>query len=232
MFRNRLTQSGSKNAPREMNIFLFIHSGAIDFVYADGTRLRAEAKNMLYIPKGTVYTSIYVEDNTEITSIQFQMQDENGDFTFADSIELLPSTTAKQLEVLFTEFHSILPTELQFINRARKLYSLIESLNRLLNKSSYSLQYTTILPGVELLINNFCKNIPISEIAAAATVSECYFRRIFKQHFNVSPIEYRNQLRLAYVDELLQSGLYTCGEAIEAAGFLNASHYYKIKRRK
>lgn len=215
-----------------MNIFLFIHSGAIDFVYADGTRLQAEAKTMLYIPKGTVYTSIYTADKTEITSIQFQMQDENGDFTFSDEIEIMPASSAEQFEPLFSEFHSLSPVENQFFRRTRKLYSLMEALNRSLNKANFSLQYISILPGVNLLINNFRSNVPISEIAAAAAVSECYFRRIFKQHFGSSPIDYRNKLRVAYVDELLQSGLYTTAQAIEAAGFLNASHYYKIKRRK
>ena len=91
-----------------------------------------------------------------------------------------------------------------------------------------------IKPVVRYINNNYKENRRVSEYAAMAYVSESHFRKLFLTATGMSPIEYRNSLRLKAAAELIDEG-YTVYEAAEAVGFNSASFYCRLvasERRK
>lgn len=229
--RHKFTQYSSKSVARETNIFIYIHFGKLRFECKDGSIYIAEKNTIVYIPKGALYVSTYLEENTEITSVQFQMCDNDEDFTFSDSIEMMEPVFAKYYEPLFNAFHKPLSTENLLLGRMHHLFTLFEALLDANYDKYNDPRYKTIQPGVNMLRDRFNENLPISELAKAANISECYFRRIFKYYFGVSPIEYRNKLRIAYIRDLIQNHVCTVSEAVASAGIDNTSYYYKLKKK-
>ncbi len=63
-------------------------------------------------------------------------------------------------------------------------------------------------------------------------MSEVNFRRAFREYMGVSPIDYRNALRLEYAGRLLRSGEYNVSEAAELSGFSNISFFIRSYKKK
>ena len=57
-------------------------------------------------------------------------------------------------------------------------------------------------------------------------MSESNFRKLFKEYTGVSPIEFRNRIRIAEVQKMTDSGEYRISEAAYATGFNNMSFFY------
>ena len=63
-------------------------------------------------------------------------------------------------------------------------------------------------------------------------MSEVGFRRLFHQYTGLSPIEYRNDLRLENARIKLQSGEFNVSEVAEASGFSNLSFFIRLYKKK
>ena len=63
-------------------------------------------------------------------------------------------------------------------------------------------------------------------------MSEVNFRRLFKEYTGMSPIDYRNDLRLKNAKNMLQSGEYNVTEAATASGFSNLSFFIRLYKKK
>ena len=69
-------------------------------------------------------------------------------------------------------------------------------------------------------------------MAKRCNVSETYFRKLFFENYQITPLEYINNLRTEYAIELLESGYYNVTEVAEKCGFGNAYYFSTfIKKR-
>lgn len=83
-----------------------------------------------------------------------------------------------------------------------------------------------IAPGVALLRRDF-KNpkLTVAQAAKACYVSEVYFRRVYKQHFGVSPLQALLALRFDHAAGLLRSGYYTVEQTARQSGFSDVKYF-------
>jgi len=63
-------------------------------------------------------------------------------------------------------------------------------------------------------------------------MSEVNFRRLFREYTGMSPIDYRNDLRLKNARAMLASGEYNVTEAAEASGFSNLPFFIRLYKKK
>ena len=63
-------------------------------------------------------------------------------------------------------------------------------------------------------------------------MSEANFRRRFREYIGVSPIDYRNDIRLTHAKNKLQSGEYNVSEAAYESGFTNLSFFIRLYKKK
>ena len=86
-----------------------------------------------------------------------------------------------------------------------------------------------IKKALDIIHSSYRKEqIEISELAESCALSEAYFRKLFKKIHGVSPIQYVIDLRLDFASHLLQSGLYTVGEAAQRSGFSDPKYFSRI----
>jgi len=93
-------------------------------------------------------------------------------------------------------------------------------------------KYRRLRPALNSLNTDSARSAKISEYADMCGMSEVNFRRLFREYTGMSPVEYRNNVRLKRAHAKLQSGEYTVSEAAESTGFPNTSFFIKLYKQK
>lgn len=75
------------------------------------------------------------------------------------------------------------------------------------------------------------EQISVTQLAKMSSVSESYFRRLFREICGVSPNRYIINLRLEYASQLLQSQLYTVAEVGEKSGFSDIKYFSRLFKK-
>lgn len=215
---------------RRKHGFVYVVKGAMIDTFSDKTtdEISLKAGDLIFIPKGTEYTGTYTEDETEINIIQFDLVSGT-----------LPSYLSKPLKLSFLRGNdSIQAFLLPHENTALRhpfycmscLCKLLWEIDRVYAKIPQ--QYNRLKEAFTELANRCFENRPISYYAELCNMSEPNFRRLFRACTGVSPIEYRNDLRLSCARAKLQSGEYNVTEAAESSGFTNLSFFIRLYKEK
>ncbi len=114
------------------------------------------------------------------------------------------------------------------------LYHIIYMANRQTNLNAPSANLnTTINDAVEFIHKHYKSgHISVAELARLSSVSETYFRRLFKRIYLVSPSQYIINLKLEYASQLLSSKLYSVSEVSERSGFNDVKYFSRLFKRK
>ena len=75
-------------------------------------------------------------------------------------------------------------------------------------------------------------NIKVSELSQMCSLSETYFRKIFKKFSGVSPQQYIMDLKLEFAFHLLGSNLYTVSEVAHKSGFEDTKYFSRVFKKK
>lgn len=228
-------RSTNNLAGRRNNGLLYIRSGEAQFWEKSGQSIIAKEDELIYIPKGCCYKMQYTADETSFVLVDLEITDKSGkDVLLAKSIALLASDDIshrisgimsgldicggiKNLSALFRR------KELVY-----KLLSAVYESNPM--PSVKAPKYPQILEGVRLLEQTYLENIPVSRFAEASNVSISLFRTLFSKQYGMSPVQYRNRLRIDRAAVILSEGSSTVFEAAYACGFENIGYfcrYYK-----
>ncbi len=90
-----------------------------------------------------------------------------------------------------------------------------------------------IAPALEYIHSNYTKQqFNIGALAEMCSISEDYFRKLFKSTYNISPRKYINRLKTAYATELINSGMHTITDACYLSGFENVSYFSREFKKK
>lgn len=83
-----------------------------------------------------------------------------------------------------------------------------------------------IAPGVQMIRQHFRDpKLTVAQAAKACFVSEVYFRRVYKQHFGVSPLQDILRLRFDHAANLLRSGYYSVEQTARQCGFTDVKYF-------
>ena len=82
--------------------------------------------------------------------------------------------------------------------------------------------------GILYLENNYLQDVTVSELAKMCNTSESNFRRLFKKYKKMSPVTYKNYLKIKKSCDLLRSGEYSIAEAADAVNIPDICYFYKL----
>ncbi|MBQ8814059.1 MAG: helix-turn-helix transcriptional regulator [Lachnospiraceae bacterium] len=88
--------------------------------------------------------------------------------------------------------------------------------------------YRNIYKGILYIENNYLDEIDVGYAASLCHLSESRFRIYFKEYKNMSPITYRNFLRIKKAKELLESGEYNVTEASASVNIPDLCYFYRL----
>jgi len=215
---------------RPYHAFIYTESGRMldSFVHPVKESITADAGTLVFIPKGARYYGTYLEANTSIKIIQFDIScGQLPDYLFCPKKINLPN--AKSIVNAF--FEAVDNTK---SNHIFHYFSLIYDLLWQIDVEHRGLpkKYSRLAPALDDISLYPYKNDKISHYAKMCYMSEVNFRRLFREHTGKTPIEYRNELRLDKAKTMLQSGEYNVSECAELTGFSNLSFFIKLYKKK
>ena len=215
---------------REKHGFIYITSGALlmSFSNFEIEMLRATKGEMIFVPKGSVYNGVYLEKNTTVQIVQFDIF--GGElpaylslptkFDLPNSCELFEPFFRPIEDHTFSHPFYYLSHLYQF------LWEIDKSHTKLAPK------YKSLQPALTEIIKFRSENKKVSYYADLCNLSEPYFRKLFCEYTGMSPVDYRNDLRLTDAKNKLQSGDYNVSDAAYASGFTNLSFFIRLYKKK
>lgn len=210
---------------RPDHAILWIRSGVFRMNFPDGSHLTAHAGSLLYIPRGTQYFASFSDNElTRDTLIHFQLSE---DIALADEPLVWVSGGGARWAEYFDRAEQVFSqTQRPFLLRS-VLYELLDQLyiHQLAEKSP---DYRLIAPGLQLLEAHLGESIPVAALARACYLSERTFRRTFHRYTGVSPVKYRNSLRLARARQLLMDAELSIAEISDLLGFYDSAYFCRF----
>jgi len=200
---------------------VFASRGALEYHFIkDKKTVRLDPEYALFIPKDYPYIATYLENNTKIRILNFELE-----------YQKISENLSKPL-LLKTPEISLIFNSISFNNMsnslflASKIYELLYYIEAQTIATPY--KYQKIIPALKEFQQYYFKNEKMSYYAALCNISEPSFRRLFKEYTGQTPIEYRNSIRIANLQRLLSSGEFKINEAAYLVGFNNMSFFYEV----
>ncbi len=216
------------------NIYLII-DGRYRYKYLDSDGfVDAGKRDILLLPRGSNYTrtALTSENFGNGICLDFNMVDENGEeILFSPEIKLLTNDSDGYYERMYREaINAQLDAHGEFAFRAA-VYNLFSHLLSENDRfSAADCIFRDIAPAIKSIEQFPQNNLTVEELAKRCNVSQTRLRQLFKVYTDgLSPVEYRNSLRIAKAKELVSNAHnnYSLESIAEMLGFYDASYFIK-----
>ncbi len=200
-----------------------------------GNILEIKRNQMAFMSKGIEYTVEFFDTNEsceDTVVVHFQMTDTSGNDICPAEI---PVICIKNVDIEFSGLIDLMAEEFKnnitcIPEMKAVIYKMLTAICQKQKQRSTKAQFTSIREGIKLMEQN--SDMRISEIAKLCGVSECYFRRLFKEYSGESPMDFRQRHRIDKAKQLLLSdeGL-SIGEISEELNFSDIYHFSKTFKK-
>lgn len=192
------------------------------------TRITTNEGELLFIPKGCVYSSTFLDDETTVKIIQFDILNGTLPEYLAKPIKIDFPDVAEQIRPFFARTENDLPMHPFYYLSC--IYALLWHIDEY--HCGIPTKYSKLRPALEELSGAPEKNESIAYYSSLCNMSEVNFRRLFKEYTGKSPVEYRNDSRLAKAKIILQSKELNVAETAEECGFSNLSFFIRLYKKR
>ena len=223
-----------KTEGRNNSGILYVFDGEVAFRDIRARQVSGSSGSLIFIPENERYKMEYIEKTTFVL-VNFNLADKEGNLiSVFDGITLLASEDKDyKFANIMAEFEVCggsknIGTLMKKKSLLYGLFGEVFSLHGYLEKRKGR---SRISDGVRLLEQSYLESLPIEKFAEASHVSITTFRSLFHKQFNMSPVKYRNRLRIERAKELLLNGDITVAEAAYACGFENIGYFCRCYKQ-
>ena len=110
--------------------------------------------------------------------------------------------------------------------RKYKLYKIMKTVVDIYSNDSKNI--LLLKDAVRYLEEHYAENFKMSLLAEKFNMSESQFRKLFKDFTGLSPVEYRNGLRIEHAKELLSRNTVSVSEVALAVGIEDQFYFSRI----
>lgn len=198
----------------------FTADGQITYTH-NGKSFISDRSHAVILPKGQSYT-LYGNTEGKFPVINFESSNLS-----VDTITVLP---VKNVDLILTEFEQMKNMHLLKKNRLFVMSSFYNILNILAHNDSFELN--SLVPAIKYLENNYHHDITNAKLAQECTISEDYFRKLFKKAYGLSPKQYIINMRINKAKQMLTEGGMKINAISEQCGFSNPYHFCRLFKQK
>ncbi len=224
---------GYMDKPRPDNGIVLITSNMVArFETADGAVFEATHGDVVFAPEGTLYKVDFFNVDHSIAihsyTANFEMKDAEGNELCEDGgLRIIAHDRTGEFETIAAELslacNDVRNNQLRIMS---KFCTLLDVL--IASISERSEEYYPIRKGIDVLSVEWNKNERISRYAELCGISESYFHTLFKRWSGLSPVDYRNRLRVAHAKSILQNSSMSIGEVASAVGFEDQFYFSRV----
>lgn len=215
--------------------FLYIWEGRADFFQADGKEIIATSGDLVFLPKGKRYKMRYTAPQTTFVLVNFDLTREEGrEVLYWEDIQTISNDSGHfGIAKVMTRFEqcSASKNATSLFRRKELFFRLLGTVFASPDVLSPEREDSAIIEGVRLLEQTYLEDLPISTFAEASHIGINRFRALFRAQFGISPVKYRNRLRIERARELLSEPDVTILEVAYACGFENVGYFCRAYRQ-
>ena len=224
--------------PRDCNVFYLYNIGRREYSLVNGEQFTLEPDCILYVPQDAKY-SFRITDTGDTPydwgiAIRFRMKKRDGEpVCYGEQPRVLIHDWLNHYFTLFRRIEDTSRSSSDVMLQKSLLYAVLYEILCEIQLTEVDNQpWSVILPAIHLVESDPARDIPIPELARMCGVSETRFRRLWSIYTNgVSPVEYRNRLRINLAEKFIRNGSMTVESAAYQAGFRDLSYFYRLYRR-
>lgn len=213
--------------------FVYYIKGGHTITLPDGTVLTPHASDFIYIPYGSVYDSRMNEETTEYYEIDFNLYDHGKPVSLLDECRLLTAPAGSAFLPLIHETYDSY-TEQRPMYNTSCISNVLQLCTMLIAEQYYPETnrdgYRRIQRTVDHIRKHFDEDTSLTELAELSQVCVSTLDRYFKRCFEMTPIEYRNHLRIEHAKMLLAGG-FSISDACEKVGFSDYFYFIRVFKK-
>lgn len=217
---------------RPCDAFVFYARGGHIFE-SDTYRTECAQGDVVYLPHGASYTNYLISPNTEYHQIDFTIYDDENTVALFDKPTKLDNNLSKKYNSLFADTYNCyakrgfayVPYCISNILRLISVFSTEE-----IEKKNTSYGIGRIANTLSYIEKYYNLNTPVTELARMSFASVSNLEKTFKRCFDMSPLAYRNKIRIEYAKQFLASGC-SIEKTAELTGFSDRFYFSKIFKK-
>jgi YesN/AraC family two-component response regulator len=208
--------------------FFYVKKGTIIFGKNTKKELRVSAGEIVFLPKDVTYKSQWdTAEKGEYITVNFAFDLQY--ISLPEEICIVARDKHHVILGMMEDLYKIwskgeLGYEIEFLSG---VYKIVHHIFKDMAYRNIKSKNNTIYEGILYIENHYVEDITVEQLAKLCHTSEGNFRRLFKKYKNMSPITYRNYLRMKKALILLNTKEYTITEVAEAVNMPNISYFYK-----
>lgn len=215
---------------------LYIWEGEVEFIFDDAPKVSAHSGDLVVIPVNSRYVMRYVAESTTFVLMNFKLTLGGvEEVSFSEQVAVVANdTNDRRIAGVMAKLEMCSGSEnsTAVFRRKELAYRLFAlAFNNCGLRNLAQAKRANIVPGVLLLQQSYLENVPITQFAEACKMSISSFRRQFTEAYGLSPVQYRNRLRIERARSLLSDGNCTVSEAAYASGFENLGYFCRCYKK-
>ncbi len=200
-----------------MNTVIYVLSGELS-ITTEKRKYCIGASQAIFLPIELEFVFTVLTPDTECIQVEFAITKDSKPVKLCDEAMYLKSMPAK-LDSTFRELSAVYS-----MKRKEDEFTLLSLLYSLIGEyfSAHSNRYPSvnrISKAVEHLNSHYAEAVDIDDLAKMCGLSVSQFRRLFVSAFGVSPVKYKNMLRLRDACNMLALSDMNVGEIAQHLGF-------------
>lgn len=213
---------------RSVNGFLLIDKGSCRYEWKNGSA-DLTSGGLIYLALGSRKRIDVIEKPFSYYNINFTVTDLSDGEQIIFRTDPLVITQAASKNI-FDCCNTMLSSTMSKNGVFKSIANLCEIFDTI-SKHYMENADSRILPAVKYIEDNYTDNIDISYLSSMCYLSQAHFFRLFKNEKGVSPIEYRNVLRINRAKSLLSDNEYSISEIADILGFQSIYYFSRFFKK-
>ncbi len=216
--------------PKKKNMLLYLDGCCAEYTLKSGKKITAESGSVVYAPVNCEYSVRFYDfkkPSSNTVGINLFIYGSDGEpIILGDDIEIY-SADNENYKMLFSKAN--IAGELITPNYGKMkaaVYDILSALGDYYMPEAFG-KYNIIAPGIIAIEKGDVKDLYIGSLAEMCGISECYFRRLFKEYSGMSPTEYIIHSKIQRAKTLLKYNNISAAETAELLGFGDPSYFTK-----
>lgn len=225
-YRSESDTFSSFGMPKKANLLLYLDRCSAEYTLLDGQTLHAGPGSLVYTPMGSQY-KLRIHSlqgpSSGTVGTNFFLYDAQGEpFLLSDTVMIFSDIACKQqVDALESLSKAMLCCPSRMKAQFYELLMLVCERNR----GTPDMRFSVIRKGIQYMEQDPQQQLSIPQVAALCSVSEIYFRRLFKEYSGLSPTEYRMRAKMERAKNHLLYDDLTTAQISALLGF-EASSYF------
>ncbi len=209
------------------NGFILIDNGECVYEWGNYTETLTRG-DIIYLPHQSKHKLTILSEHFSFYRIDFKITTKNGEnVVFSSTPQIMYRNVENQILDIVIDLAELFHDASGTFKSTALLYQLFD----IFSKTSDAHKKSVIYPAVEYIKKNYTSNFNCDILSSLCFLSQAQMYRIFKKETGVTPIEYKNAIRINRAKQILKSDICTISETAFLLGFESVYYFSRAFKK-